>query len=143
MYRPRHSPLRASAWLLCGLFLAVTTLHAASDPAKKINFAKGADKAEVKGTLKGSGSGQRDFLVTLSKGQTLSLDLVSSPAGKTFYVVLPPTRPGAPPAREGEGRSRGTSKAALDGDYTVRVFLTHDAAMKGAKSTFTLAASIH
>ena len=142
MSQPSPSPLRVPAWLLGCFFLAATTLHAASDPAQKIRFAKGADKAQVKGSLKGVANGTRNFLVTLVKGQTLSLDLVGSPPGKTFYVVLPPARPGMPPAREGEGRSKGISKAALDGDYTIRVFLTQAEAVKGAKASFTLAVSI-
>jgi hypothetical protein len=125
--------LRATALLLAATLAALPALLSAAPAQKTIAFAKGSDHAEAKGKLKGPADIVREYAVDLSAGQNLLVE-VKDKKQTTFFNVFPP---GAP-HKEGEGRSKLAVKARVDGTYTIRVFLTNGAAIKGASASYEL-----
>lgn len=133
--QPRR--LRAATLMLATALGLPAILAAAPAPAEQtISFAKGSDHATVKGKFKGPANISREYVVNLTAGQTLLVE-VKDKQQTTFFNVFPP---GAP-HKEGEGRSRLETKARVDGAYTIRLFLTNGAAVKGAAASYELTVS--
>ena len=124
--------LRA-ATLVLATALGLPGILVAAPAEQTIAFAKGSDHATVKGKFKGPVDISREYVVNLAAGQTLLVE-VKDKKQTTFFNVFPP---GAP-HKEGEGRSRLETKARVDGDYTIRLFLTNGAAIKGAAASYEL-----
>jgi hypothetical protein len=116
---------------LAGLPALASTAPASAPQA--IAFAKGSDHASTKGKLKGPADVVREYTVDLTAGQNLLVE-VKDKKQTTFFNVFPP---GAP-HKEGEGRSKLAVKAHVDGTYTIRLFLTNGAAVKGASASYEL-----
>ncbi|HEU4664720.1 MAG TPA: hypothetical protein VFS55_11895 [Dokdonella sp.] len=111
---------------------AATAAKEAAPQALK--FAKDGTHASAKGKLKGPGDISRTYTVDLKAGHTYAVAVDDGKLRVTYFNVFPP---GAPP-RETEGRSRMDVKAAADGAYTIRVFMTQGAAVKGASASYRL-----
>lgn len=125
--------VRAIALLLATALAGLPALASAAPAPQAITFAKGSDHASTKGKLKGPADIVREYTVDLTAGQTLLVE-VKDKKETTFFNVFPP---GAP-HREGEGRSKLEVKARVDGTYTIRLFLTNGAAIKGASAAYEL-----
>ena len=125
--------LRAAALLLAAALAGLPTLPAAAAAPQTIAFAKGADHATAKGKLKGPADIVREYAVDLVAGQNLLVE-VKDKKQTTFFNVFPP----GTPHKEGEGRSKLAVKAHVDGTYTIRLFLTNGAAIKGASASYEL-----
>jgi hypothetical protein len=125
--------LRAAVLMLAATLAGLPTLPAAAPAQQTIAFAKGADHTTAKGKLKGPADTVREYAVDLVAGQTLLVE-VKDKKQTTFFNVFPP---GAP-HKEGEGRSKLAVKAHVDGTYTIRLFLTNGAAIKGASASYEL-----
>jgi len=124
---------RATALLLATALAGLPAMLDAAPAQQTITFAKGSDHATMKGKLKGPADIVREYAVDLTAGQTLLVE-VNDKKQTTFFNVFPP---GAP-HREGEGRSKLEVKARVDGTYTIRLFLTNGAAVKGASASYEL-----
>ena len=126
---------RATALLLATALAGLPAMLTAAPTQQQqtITFAKGSDHATMKGKFKGPADIAREYAVDLTAGQTLVVE-VKDKNQTTFFNVFPP---GAP-HREGEGRSKLEVKARVDGTYTIRLFLTNGAAIKGASASYEL-----
>jgi hypothetical protein len=129
--QPRASG--ATALLLATALAGLPAMLIAAPAQQTIAFAKGSDHAAAKGRLKGPDDIVREYAVDLTAGQTLLVE-VKDKKETTFFNVFPP---GAP-HKEGEGRSKLAVKARVDGIYTIRLFLTNGAAIKGASASYEL-----
>ncbi|QHL90502.1 DNA breaking-rejoining protein [Sphingomonas changnyeongensis] len=119
--------------------VAVTLPFAAIAPAQparpeRVQFARGASSAAIKGMLKGDQS--RTFLVNLRAGQTVTVRLQSANASANFNV----TAPGAAEAMF-IGSVSGTDFTAVvpsSGDYRIDLFLMRSAARRNEATSFTI-----
>lgn len=126
--------MRATTLLLAIALAGLPAMPMAAPAHQQtITFAKGSDHATTKGKLKGPADIVREYAVELTAGQTLLVEVIDKKQ-TTFFNVFPP---GAP-HREGEGRSKLEVKARVDGVYTIRLFLTNGAAIKGASASYEL-----
>jgi len=121
-----------------GLVLALVLIGAvAAAPGprqQKVQFAKGASSAVIKGHLKGDAD--VDYVVRAAAGQTLSVTLKETNPQNYFNVL--------PPGSKGDAMfvgDTGEDYAGMlpsDGDYVVRVYLMRPAARRGESSDYTL-----
>jgi hypothetical protein len=125
--------VRIAALLLATALAGLPAMPSAAPAQHAITFAKGSDHATAKGKLKGPADIAREYTVDLSAGQTLLVE-VKDKKQTTFFNVF---QPGAA-HKEGEGRSKLEVKARVAGTYTIRVFLTNGAAIKGASASYQL-----
>lgn len=121
----------ACSFLFFGiLFLSNTETKAQT--VKRVQFAKGATSATVKGTI--TGYRYIDYKIGIRAGQILSLEL--SPQNKAELVIFMPDGENMPDAA---GISGGTMQIEESGDYKVRVLMPRAAARKkGAAANFSL-----
>jgi len=107
---------------------------------ERVQFAKGASAATVKGRVKGDAD--VDHLVRAAAGQTLSVSIKASNP-QNYFNVLPPGTGLANPAMF-VGSGGGEFKAVLpaDGDYAIRVYLMRPAARRGESSQYTLTVAV-
>lgn len=120
------------------LVLAQSVMGAAIAAAgirqEKVQFAKGASSAVIKGQLKGDAI--VDYLVRAAAGQTLSVKLQKSNA-QNYFNVMPPGSTGSA-MFVGDTGEDYTGMLPADGDYIVRVYLMRPAARRGESSNYTL-----
>jgi hypothetical protein len=90
--------------------------------------------ASTKGALHAPKQIDRVYTIALKQGDAWNVAVDDHKAWITYFNVF---APGAP-MREGEGRTKLQGKAAADGVYTIRVFMTRSAVDKGAKSSYQL-----
>lgn len=131
--------------LALAVLVATAPAAAAADgpPAarkERLQFAKGASAATVKGRVKGDAD--VDYLVRAAAGQTLAVTIKASNPQNYFNVLAPGTGLANPAMFVGTGG--GTFKAVLpvDGDYAVRVYLMRPAARRGESSQYTLTVAV-
>jgi hypothetical protein len=107
---------------------------------ERVQFAKGASSATVKGRI--TGNADVDYLVRASAGQTLTVTIKASNP-QNYFNVLPPGTGLANPAMF-VGTGGGEFKAVLpdDGDYAVRVYLMRAAARRNESSQYTLTVAV-
>jgi hypothetical protein len=126
----------ASLLVLLALPLAPTAAAAgAGIRQERVQFAKGATSAVVKGRLKGDSD--VDYLVHAGAGQTLAVTLKGANASN-YFNVLPP---GSKDVAMFVGSTSGSSFTGVlpaDGDYTIRVYLVRAAARRNETSDYTL-----
>lgn len=105
---------------------------------ERVQFAKGATSAAIKGRLKGY-SGV-DYLVRGGAGQTITVSLKRSNLSN-YFNVLPP---GSKDVAMYAGQTGEDFKGVLptDGDYTIRVYLVRAAARRNELSNYTLTISM-
>jgi hypothetical protein len=128
--------------LVSAMAVAVTCMQLCSGTAQadagirqeKVQFAKGASSAVIKGQLKGDAT--VDYTVRASAGQTLSAKLQKSNA-QNYFNVMPPGSAGSA-MFVGDSGDDFTGVLPADGDYTVRVYLMRPAARRGESSNYTL-----
>ena len=101
---------------------------------EKIQFAKGASSAVIKGQLKGDTT--VDYTVRAAAGQTLAVDLKKSNP-QNYFNVMPPGSTGSA-MFVGDSGDNYSGMLPADGEYTVRVYLMRPAARRGEASTYTL-----
>jgi hypothetical protein len=136
--------LHAAALTFAVAFIAAAN-PASANPAsaqttpQHVKFAKNADHATLKGTLKGPAKRSADYVVDAKAGQTLTVALKAKNKGTTFFNVYAP----GTSDRETEGKSSSELKVPADGAYTVRVFLTSSASTQGASSSYELTVTAH
>jgi len=101
---------------------------------EKVQFAKGASSAVIKGQLKGDAT--VDYTVHAAAGQTLAVDLKKSNP-QNYFNVMPPGSTGSA-MFVGDSGANYSGVLPTDGEYTVRVYLMRPAARRGEGSTYTL-----
>jgi hypothetical protein len=101
---------------------------------EKVQFAKGASSAEIKGQIKGDTT--VDYVLRAAAGQTLSVKLQKSNA-QNYFNVLPPGSAGSA-MFVGDNGGNYSGMLPGDGDYVVRVYLMRPAARRGESSNYTL-----
>ena len=125
------------------LFLAQSTAGAAAADAgirqEKVQFAKGASSAVIKGQLKGDAT--VDYVVRAAAGQTLSVKLQETNP-QNYFNVLPPDSSGSAMFVGDTGEDYSGALPA-DGDYVVRVYLMRPAARRGEGSSYTLTVGVN
>ena len=104
---------------------------------EKVQFAKGASSAVIKGQLKGDA--MVDYVVRAAAGQTLSVKLQKTNA-QNYFNVMPPGSTGSA-MFVGDSGENYTGVLPADGDYIVRVYLMRPAARRGEISDYTLTVS--
>jgi hypothetical protein len=121
-----------------GLVLAVALIGAAAAATgprqEKVQFAKAASSAVIKGHLKGDAD--VDYVVRAAAGQTLSVTLKETNP-QNYFNVLPPGSKGSA-MFVGDSGEDYTGMLPADGDYVVRVYLMRPAARRGESSDYTL-----
>ncbi|MCX7384807.1 MAG: hypothetical protein NT133_26085 [Alphaproteobacteria bacterium] len=101
---------------------------------EKVQFAKGASSAVIKGQIKGSTT--VDYVVRAAAGQTLPVKLQKTNV-QNYFNVLPPGSMGNA-MFVGDSGENYTGVLPADGDYIVRVYLMRPAARRGETSNYTL-----
>jgi hypothetical protein len=101
---------------------------------EKVQFAKGASSAVIKGQLKGDAD--VDYVVRAAAGQTLSVELQKTNAQNYFNVMSPGSTGSA--MFVGDSGENYSGVLPTDGDYIVRVYLMRPAARRGESSNYTL-----
>jgi hypothetical protein len=136
----RVLPAATSLIFMLAQLLAATAAAAdAGIRQERVQFAKGATSAVVKGRLKGYAT--VDYLVRAGAGQTLSVSLKPSNPSN-YFNVLPP---GSKDVGMFNGSTSGNSFTGVlpaDGDYAVRVYLMRSAARRNEAGDFTLTISV-
>lgn len=125
--------------LLLGIASSLPSIGLAADVAAStrplaIQFAKGEDSAQVRGSIKGDGDAT--YTVNARAGQTLAVTLKSTNASLNFNVN---------PPQSGESMFIGSVQGATanlrlpaDGDVVIQVYLMRNAARRGESASFTL-----
>lgn len=135
--RRRFVALAAAAAL--ALPLAALARDAAKEAAKAkdapqaLAFAKDGH-ATAKGKLKGPNDVVRNYTIDLKSGESCTVAVDDGKSRVTYFNVFPPRSQ----QKETEGRTRTDVKANAGGTYTIRVFMTQGAAVKGASSSYEL-----
>jgi len=124
------------------LALALALIGAAAATAgprqERVQFAKGASSAVVKGQIKGDAD--VDYVVRAAAGQTLSVTLKETNP-QNYFNVLPPGSKGSA-MFVGDTGEDYTGMLPSDGDYVVRVYLMRPAARRGESSDYTLTVGV-
>lgn len=132
----------ARAGLLAAFVLEVAvtgTAGAAGVESKPLPFARGASSVTVSGTVEGDRA--VDYRVAARAGQTMSVSLKGSNAGNFFKVLLPGSKDVALYSSAAEGND-WTGRLPADGEYRVRVYLSHAAARLGQASSYSLTVAL-
>ena len=106
--------------------------------SEKVQFAKGASSAVIKGQLKGDAT--VDYTVRAAAGQTLAVKLQKTNPQNYFNVMPPGSTGSAMFVGDAGGDYSGVLPA--DGDYVVRVYLMRPAARRGESSNYTLTVGV-
>jgi hypothetical protein len=101
---------------------------------EKVQFAKGASSAVIKGQIKGDTT--VDYVVRAAAGQTLAVKLQKSNP-QNYFNVMPPGSTGSA-MFVGDSGENYSGMLPTDGDYVVRVYLMRPAARRGESSNYTL-----
>ncbi|MEY2919194.1 MAG: hypothetical protein RL261_499 [Pseudomonadota bacterium] len=101
---------------------------------EKVQFAKGASSAVIKGQLKGDTT--VDYIVRAAAGQTLTVKLQETNP-QNYFNVMPPDSKGSA-MFVGDTGEDFSGVLPADGDYVVRVYLMRPAARRGESSNYTL-----
>ena len=131
----RH--LASAALIALAALSPLTTLAAAEGGPHRqaVQFAKGANSALLRGTIKGDGD--VDYTVNARAGQTLAVKLRSSNASLYFNI----NPPGSADVSLFIGSVQGAEAKVMlpaDGTYVVRVYLMRNAARRNESATYTL-----
>jgi len=124
----------ATMILVLAQSFAGTAVADAGIRQEKVQFAKGASSAVIKGQLKGDA--MVDYLVRAAAGQTLSVKLQKTNA-QNYFNVMPPGSTGSA-MFVGDSGENYSGVLPTDGDYIVRVYLMRPAARRGESSNYTL-----
>ena len=139
--RPRRQVLAQAAAL--AILLAQPPAATAADAdtgirQERVQFAKGATSAVIKGRLKGDSD--VDYLVRAGAGQTISVSLKRSNLMNYFNVLPPGSKDVAMYA--GQTGEDFTAILPTDGDYAIRVYLMRAAARRNESSDYTLTVGV-
>jgi len=133
--------LQVAASLLVLLALPLASTAAAAGAGirqERVQFAKGATSAVVKGHLKGDSD--VDYLVRAGAGQTIRVSLKRTNLMNYFNVLPPGSKDVAMyAAQTGEDF---TAVLPTAGDYTIRVYLVRAAARRNESSDYTLTVAV-
>ena len=125
-------------------FVLFTHAIAADGPPsprqERVNFAKGASSATIKGAIKGDAT--TDYRVRAAAGQKLDVRLDGGTTMIEFNVLPPGSKDVAMYSSNMTGNRVYSGVLPADGDYAVRVFLTRPAARRGESSKFTLSVGV-
>ena len=120
--------------LLLAMTLAEPLVADTSIRQEKVQFAKGASSAVIKGQLKGDAT--VDYVVRAAAGQTLSVKLQETNP-QNYFNVMPPDSTGSA-MFVGDTGEDYSGVLPVDGDYVVRVYLMRPAARRGESSNYTV-----
>jgi hypothetical protein len=128
----------AAIFILVQPVVGTSTAGEKGIPQKRVQFAKGASSAVIKGQLKGDSD--VDYLVRAGAGQTITVSLKKSNLSN-YFNVLPP---GSKDVAMYAGQTGEDFKGLLPtgGDYTIRVYLVRAAARRNETSNYTLNVSV-
>ena len=131
--------LVSAVFLSMLLFGSISDVFAKDETrTERVQFAKGATSAFIKGRLKGNSD--VDYLVRAGAGQTITVSLKRSNLSNYFNVLPPGSKDVAMYARQtGEDFK---SVLPTDGDYTIRVYLVRTAARRYESSDYTLTINV-
>lgn len=125
--------------------LALTLAASACWAADKVttvpvSFVKGANSAQVKGTLKGYDTVQ--YTLVAKSGQSMTVQITGS-SNANFNVFAPGDQPGQSSALGSGGvGSDWTGALSASGKYTVQVFQMRASARRGEAVPYTISFSI-
>jgi hypothetical protein len=130
----RFHLVAAALVLIFAQAVAGTAVADAVIRQERVQFAKGATSAVIKGQLKGDVT--VDYLVRAAAGQTLSVNLQKTNA-QNYFNVMPPGSTGSA-MFVGDSGENYSGVLPADGDYIVRVYLMRPAARRGESSNYAL-----
>ena len=119
-------------------FVGTATAAEQGIRTERVQFAKGATKAVIKGQVKGYSD--VDYLVRAGAGQTITVTLKRSNLSNYFNVLPPGSKDVA--MYVGQTGEDFTGMLPTDGDYTIRVYLVRAAARRNESSNYTLTISV-
>lgn len=106
--------------------------------SERVQFARGASAATIRGTLRGYDT--IDYVVGAQAGQTMSVSLQATNAS-TYFNVLPPRSQEAIFNSSLAG-GRFSRRLGDTGDYRVRVYMMRNAARRGERTSYSLAVAV-
>lgn len=110
---------------------------ATAQARQRVSFTRGSSSATVRGTIRGYA--YRDYVVRVSAGRTIDLDLRSANTYSVFSLLTPDGDNLEDAAERGEF----SGKLPVSGDYVVRVGMMRSGARHpGSVSNFTLTISV-
>jgi hypothetical protein len=126
-----------AAMLLAGTANAATAQEVRAERAERVQFARGASSATVRGRIEGYR--MVDYLVNARAGQRMTVRL-DTRGRFTYFVVR------APGSEDNlyDSTSGATARLTLpaSGDYRIRVFQMRNAARRGERSNYSLTVSV-
>lgn len=129
--------------MICSLVLTLTSSACwAADKVTTVpvNFAKGANSAQVNGKLKGDDTVQ--YTLSAMSGQRMTVQ-ISGSNNANFNVFAPGDQPGQSSALGSGGvGSDWTGALPASGKYTVQVFQMRASARRGEAVPYTISFSI-
>ena len=121
--------------ILLTLLLVATSAWARDIRTERVHFAKGANSAVVKGTLKGYET--VDYRLAARQGQSMNVSLASDNRANYFNILAP----GETEVAMFVGSTNGNQFEGVlpkSGDYTVRVYQMRSAARRNEKAHYRL-----
>lgn len=119
------------------LTVLVFCLNTSAQARQRVSFARGAESATVRGTVRGYA--YRDHVVGAREGQTISVSLKSPNTSTIFSIFLPD-------GSNLEGATQMdsfTGELPLSGDYVIRVgMMRAEARRRGSVSSYSLSIKI-
>lgn len=128
----------AAAAIFIQPVVGAVTAAGAEIRTERIEFARGATSASVKGQLRGYGD--VDYQVRAGAGQTLSVKLKKTNSSNYFNILPPGSKDVA--MYVGQTGEDFSGVLPTDGDYTIRVYLVRAAARRNEASRYTLTVSV-
>jgi len=114
---------------------ALAASEAGATQRHTVQFAKGKNSAQVRGSIKGEGDAE--YTINARAGQTLAVTL--KPSNASSYFNIKP--PGSKDVAMFIGSSSGAEAKLMlpaDGSYVVQVYLMRNAARRNESATYTL-----
>lgn len=125
--------------LAFAIAIPAVSLAQSAIKSQRVQFARGASSATIKGTIKGSQT--LDYVIGARAGQTMTVNLKTAHTA-TYFNVLPP---GSNDVAIHVGSTAGNSfkgNLAAGGDYKVRVYMMRSAARRNEVANYTLVVGV-
>jgi hypothetical protein len=120
--------------------LALVAAAASAQHRSEIRFEAGGTDAYVEGSI--AGQAYRDYALTASAGQTLSVTLINLGGATSFFNILPPGSDGAAIYNGSVEGEMATITLPEDGSYVVRVYLMGEARDADGAADYGLSVTI-
>lgn len=128
----------AATIVLALMSVPVTSPVVAQDRTQRVQFARGASSATVKGQVKGDAG--VTYVIGASAGQTMTVSMKTSNGANYFNVIAPGADTAMFIGSTSGNNFRGTLPA--NGDYRIQVYLMRSAARRNESGAFTLTVGV-